>query len=247
MRFASSDMHTSLSNLIAPIFDHCVEIAQAVLPQHCLLCSAEATTQPLCAGCRAQLPQLTAQRCPQCATPTAQGDLCGRCLNDAPAFTSVSAAWVYAWPLTPLIQQFKYAGNLALTRLLAEAIRDAVRTPVDLVIPMPLAPARLRTRGFNQALELARHVCRTTQTPLAATACRRVLDSAPQAMLPWRQRAKNIRGAFVCDANLAGLRVAVVDDVITTGATLNELARTLRRAGATEVHGWMAARTLKQD
>ncbi len=240
-------MPTTLSNLSGRLFDHCTKFVQGVLPQQCLLCSAEAAARPLCAGCQAQLPRLTAQRCPQCATPTAQGDLCGRCLTDPPAFNAVTAAWIYAWPLTPVIQQFKYAGNLALTRLLAEAICGAVSTPVDLVIPMPLAPARLRARGFNQALELARQVCRATQTPLAAGACRRVLDAAPQAILPWRQRAKNIRGAFVCDADLQGLRVAVVDDVITTGATLNELARTLRKAGAIEVHGWVAARTLKQD
>ena len=185
-------------------------------------------------------------RCPQCATPTPQGKVCGACLAESPAFTTVTAAYAYAWPLAPLIQQFKYAGNLALARLLAEPMCAAIPAPVDLVIPMPLASSRLRERGFNQALELARYASAATGTALAASACRRVLDGAPQAQLPWRQRAKNIRGAFVCDADLAEMRVAVVDDVITTGATLNELARTLRKAGALEVHGWMVARTLKQ-
>ncbi len=109
---------------------------------------------------------------------------------------------------------------------------------------MPLGPARLGERGFNQALELARVASRLTNTPLTANACRRAHDRPPQAMLPWRERAKNIRGAFVYNADLSGLRVAVVDDVMTTGATLNELARNLRKAGAAEIRGWMVARTL---
>ncbi len=218
-----------------------------MLPQHCLLCTAPAATRPLCDDCHAQLPRLTAWRCPQCATPTGQGELCGACIAKPPAFASVSAAYVYAWPLATLIQQFKYAGNLALTRLLAEAMCAAGPPEVDLIIPMPLAPARLRERGFNQALELARIAGAATRTRIDARAIRRVRDSAPQAMLPWRERAKNIRGAFVFDTDLSGLRIAVVDDVITTGATLNELARTLRKAGASEIHGWMVARTLKRD
>jgi ComF family protein len=216
-----------------------------MLPQRCLLCTAAAPGQALCDGCLAQLPRLAAAHCRQCALPNPHGETCGACLADPPAFARVSAAYSYAWPLAPLIRQFKYAGNLALTGLLADALCSAIGEPVDLVIPMPLGPLRLRERGFNQALELARHAAAATGTRLAANACRRVIDNAPQATLPWRQRAKNIRGAFVCDMDLTGLRVAVVDDVITTGATLQELARTLHKAGAREVHGWMVARTLK--
>jgi len=116
---------------------------------------------------------------------------------------------------------------------------------VDLIIPMPLAPLRLAERGFNQALEIARIVSRMKGIALAPTACRRVRESVPQATLPWQERARNIRGAFVCDMDLRGVRVAVVDDVLTTGATLNELARNLRKAGASEIQGWMVARAVK--
>ena len=137
-------------------------------------------------------------------------------------------------------------GGVSICLAVQQALCASRPTPVDLIVPMPLGPARLRERGFNQALELARVASVLTNTPLSANACRRVQDRAPQAMLPWRERAKNIRGAFVYNTNLSGLRVAVVDDVMTTGATLNELARTLRKAGATEVHGWMVGRTLKQ-
>lgn len=246
MRFASSIMPPTLSNSVRRLIDYCLSRTHCAVPQECLLCAAPALRRPLCEACHRRLPRLTTLRCPQCALPTTQGELCGGCLAHPPAYDSVTAAYAYGWPLSTVIQQFKYAGNLALTRLLAEAMLDAAPPEVDLLIPMPLAPARLRERGFNQALELARVASRLSKTPVAAAACRRVRDSAPQAMLPWHERAKNIRGAFVYAADLSGLRVAVVDDVLTTGATLNEIARTLRKAGAAEVHGWMVARTLKQ-
>ena len=185
--------------------------------------------------------------CPQCALPTGNGNICGACLAHPPRYDRVTAAFAYAWPLTPLIHHYKYAGNLALAGLLGQAIAKRLAVDADLIIPMPLSPARLRTRGFNQAIEIARVVSRLTGVPLAVNACRRVRDSAPQAMLPWRERVKNIRGAFVCDADLRGRRIAVLDDVMTTGATLNELARTLRKAGAAEIQGWIVARTLKED
>ncbi len=246
MRFGSSFAPGPLSISARTAIDHCTKCTQWLLPQHCLLCTAPATADPVCAACAAEMPSLAGPRCPQCALPNATGKVCGACIGDPPAYTAVSAAWAYAWPLTIAIRQFKYAGNLALTRWLGAAIVATQRSTVDLIVPMPLAPARLRERGFNQALELARHVGTATAIAVDAGAVRRVRDSAPQAMLPWRERARNIRGAFVYERDLSGLRVAVVDDVMTTGATLNEIARALRGAGAVEVHGWMVARTLKQ-
>ena len=154
------------------------------------------------------------------------------------------AAFIYEWPLAPLIHHYRYAGNLALARFFAHALTASIKAPVDAIIPMPLSPQRLRERGFNQALEIAREVSRVKGIALLSGACRRVRDSTPQAGLPWSARAKNIRGAFVCDIDLPGKRVAVLDDVLTTGSTLNEIARNLRKAGASEVHGWMMARTL---
>jgi ComF family protein len=110
---------------------------------------------------------------------------------------------------------------------------------------MPLAAARLRERGFNQAQELARRIGRALALPVMSNACRKVADTLPQAALRWTERARNVRGAFVCDADLSGKRVAIVDDVLTTGATLNELAKNIKRAGAAQVHGWVVARTLR--
>ena len=246
MSFASSAITRRLSNWRTVILNNCVKFTQIALPQQCLLCTAPALAQPVCADCYARLPWLTTTRCPQCALPTGDGGICGACLSRPPRFDRISAAFVYAWPLAPLIHHYKYAGNLALARLLAHALVARLTERADLIIPMPLAPQRLRSRGFNQALEIARMVSRLTGVPLAVNACRRVRDSAPQVSLPWKERAQNIRGAFVCDADLSGMRVAVIDDVMTTGATLNELARNLRKAGATEIQGWMVARTLPQ-
>jgi ComF family protein len=244
MSFASSAITGRLSNLRRLILNSCVRIAHAALPQHCLLCNASSPELALCRDCYTELPWLPAAHCPQCALPTHQGRLCGACLSHPPRFDAVTAAFVYEWPLAPVIHQYKYAGNLALAQLFARALATRIAGAADLIIPMPLAPRRLRERGFNQALEIARIVSRATGIALATAACRRVRDSAPQATLPWKERAKNIRGAFVCDADLRGKRVAVIDDVLTTGATLNEIARNLRKAGAVEIQGWVVARTL---
>lgn len=244
MSFASSAIVRRLSNWRVEFLNNCLGFGQRLLPQQCLLCTAPDTSQLACNACYAYLPWLAASRCPQCALPTYDSKICGACLAHPPRFDKVVAAFAYAWPLAPLIHQYKYAGNLALAPLLAHALAAQITSNVDLIIPTPLDPARLRSRGFNQALEIARVIRRLTGVPLAADACRRVRAGTPQAALPWRERAKNIRGAFVCDQDLRGKRVAVIDDVMTTGATLNELARNLRLAGAVEIHGWMVARTL---
>ncbi len=244
MSFASSAITRRVSNWRRSFLNNCLVFGQNTLPQRCLLCTAPATAKPVCDACYADLPWLTTTRCPQCALPTSDGGVCGACLSQPPRFDRVSAAFAYAWPLAPLIHHYKYAGNLALAQLLALALCARLAGGGDLIIPVPLAPQRLRSRGFNQALEIARVASRVTGVPLVANACRRVRDGAPQASLQWQARAQNIRGAFVCDADLRGKRVAVIDDVMTTGATLNELARNLRKAGAIEVQGWMVARTL---
>ncbi len=245
MSFSSSLIARNLSIWRRLFLNSCEKFAQTALPQHCLLCAAAAPIRSLCDACHAELPWLPAEHCRQCASPIHHGVVCGACLSHPPRFDAVTAPLIYAWPLAPLIHHYKYDGNLALARFFSDALTTHITAPVDLIMPMPLAPARLRERGFNQALEIARGISRATGIALATTACRRVVDSAPQATLPWQERAKNIRGAFVCDADLTGKRVAVVDDVLTTGATLNELARNLRKAGAIEIQGWVIARAIK--
>lgn len=120
----------------------------------------------------------------------------------------------------------------------------ALNNKIDLIIPMPMHSARLHERGFNQALELARIVAKNMQVQLDYTACQRTKLTPPQASLPLKERIKNIRGVFDCQKNLQGLNIAIVDDVMTTGASLNELAKTLKQAGAAHVECWVMARTL---
>jgi ComF family protein len=115
----------------------------------------------------------------------------------------------------------------------------------DLVLPVPLAPARLAERGFNQAVELARPLAKLLGVPLETSRVHRRRDTVPQASLPWKERKQNIRHAFECELDLTGKQVLVVDDVMTTGATLDELARTLKAHGAARVENFVLARALK--
>lgn len=211
--------------------------------QPCLLCGAYSRHGNWCPACDAALPYLGSAVCPSCALPTPDGSSCGRCLQRPPDFNRTVAAFAYAFPLDKLVQALKYGEQLALAEALAERLAQRVERRPDRILPMPLHPARLRERGFNQSLELARGIARKLDIPLLADGAQRVRDTTPQSGLPWKERKRNMRNAFACDLDLHGLHVAVVDDVMTSGATLNELARTLRRAGAREVSAWVVART----
>jgi ComF family protein len=179
-----------------------------------------------------------------CALPIPDGKVCGACLTDPPAFNSTHAAFSYSFPVDVLIQALKYQGNLALAPILAgELLHKADGLP-DCVIPVPLSTKRLRERGFNQALEIARIISKNSGVSLLPNACSRIIDNPPQAGLPWKERAKNVRGVFRCDADLRGKIVVLLDDVMTTGATLNELAKAVRKRGAVEANAWVVARTL---
>jgi ComF family protein len=218
-----------------------VFIANLLFGGVCYVCRG-ASRHLLCQPCRAELPQLGAERCPRCALPTPGAAVCGRCLAEPPAYDATTAALAYDFPADMLVHALKFGGELALAPLLAGFLAgETQRHEVDRVIPVPLSSARLRSRGYNQAVEIARHLARGR---LDLEACLRHHDTAPQMQLPWAERQRNVRGAFRCPKPLAGATVAVVDDVMTTGATLDELARTLKRAGAARVVNWVVARTL---
>lgn len=210
----------------------------------CRLCGLPGALPHLCEGCRDDLPHAAPGACPQCGEAGAGGAPCGRCLRDPPAFDQTVSAFDYRFPVDRLLHRYKYANDLSLAPLLAEdLIRHVTRRPaVDCVAAIPLAPARLRARGFNQALEIARRVARALQLPLDSKLLSKPAETAHQADLPFRDRARNIRGAFRCSTPLTGRTVALVDDVMTTGATLREAANTLRAAGAAGVVVWVVAR-----
>ena len=242
-------MAASLFKSGASILNYCTQIAQRVLPGLCLLCAGRAARANLCDGCRADLPYLPRDRCPQCAAPSLECAICGACLQQSPLFDQALASCAYAYPLDRLVHAFKYSGQLAVAPLLADLLLREVRDEPrpELIVPMPLSRERLRERGFNQALEIARPIAAALGIQLSVDACLRVQHAPPQSALAWAERAKNISGAFVCMEDIAGRSVAVVDDVLTTGATLNEIARVLRLRGASRVTGWVAARTLERS
>jgi ComF family protein len=199
-----------------------------------------------CAACDRSLPGLAAAHCPSCALPTPAGEFCGHCLKSPPLFDRAAAAYAYAFPLDRLIQAMKYREQLALAEAFAEKLVQRIdrnRLP-DRVVAMPLHPAKLRERGFNQSLLLAAATARALDLELLPHACRRVRDTPPQSALPWKERKKNVRNAFNCEQDLSGLHVALVDDVLTTGASLNALAAAVKARGAAEVSVWVVARTL---
>ena len=219
---------------------------QERIPHTCLLCGGDAGRDRLCEGCRDDLPWHRMPHCPQCALPTADGQLCGACLKRSPAFGRTRSALSYRFPVDQLIQRLKYNGRLAvapvLGDLLARHVESAPRP--DLLIPMPLHPSRIRERGFNHASEIGRHVAINLGLPLDTSLCQRVRDTPPQVALAYDARRRNVRGAFICSSDVSGKRVAVIDDVMTTGTSLDELAKTLKQAGAAEVEAWVVARTL---
>jgi ComF family protein len=216
-----------------------------LLPQDCFLCTAPSGDGLLCSACAAGLPRLGADCCPVCALPTPDAAICGACLKRAPHFDATQAVFRYEFPLDRLIQALKYGHRLACADFLGAALADLPTARPDLILPVPLAAARLAERGFNQALEIARPLARKLDARLEIRHVRRCRDTAAQAGLPWKERARNMRHAFECGIDLSGKSVLLVDDVMTTGATLDELARTLKAHGATRVENRVLARALK--
>jgi ComF family protein len=225
--------------------DNWLKTAQNLLPQDCLLCGAASGSDHLCVGCLEDLPLHRGTQCRVCGIPTPQDSLCGACLKHPPHFDATCAAFVYAFPIDALLRALKYQGRLPVAQVAGDQLAQvaAGRTRPDILIPMPLHHERLRERGFNQAAEIARVVAASLNIPCIADIALRVRMTEPQAGLPLEKRRKNMRNAFACTSDLAGMHLAVVDDVMTSGASLDELARTLKAAGAARVECWVAART----
>jgi ComF family protein len=222
----------------------------ALLPPLCLLCGAPGGDQPVCPDCQADLPLLPTPCCPVCLEATAQGERCGACLVHPPCFERVFALYRYAFPVDRLIHDLKYGSRFALARWWGyELARELapVAGVIHRVMPLPLHVERLSGRGYNQALELARVLSRVLETPLDIRHLEKCRATPPQSQSSAAERRRNLRNAFVCHADLRGQRVLLVDDVMTTGATLSEAARVLKQRGAVEVWAAVVARTLKSQ
>ena len=221
-----------------------LKIIQDFLRQDCVLCNAASGAHMLCPACYAGLPRIV-RACPRCAAPSA-GQVCGACLQHSPAFDRALAALDYALPVDKLIQILKYRHQLALAHLLGQLVAVAVHDEPhpDCILPMPLHPVRLRERGFNQAHEIAKVIAKKLGVALAPTLATRTVNTPPQAALPLDARKKNVKDVFACHSDVQGRHIALVDDVMTSGATLNELSKTLKQAGAREISIWVVARAV---
>ena len=217
-----------------------------LFPWRCLLCGdAGAHGVDLCAECAAELPR-NVHCCQRCALPLPiSAPLCGRCQRKAPPWDAAWAPFRYAWPLDRLETRFKFGRDLAAGRVLATLWqREACPLGVpQMILPVPLHARRLRGRGYNQALEMARPLASALGVPCRHDVLLRTRHTNAQTGLDAVERRRNLRGAFALRSTVTlPAHVVVLDDVFTTGATLAECARTLKRSGVTRVDVWALAR-----
>ena len=225
------------------------EHLRAFMSSRCVLCLARGAGGGLCEPCRADIPALDKMRCPVCSLPSPGSVPCGRCLAHPPSYDSVCAAGPWDFPFSSLVPALKYGHQLAIAPVLAHLLATRVlgEAVPDLIAPMPLSVPRLRARGFNHALEIARTMPSRFAHRIVSAVLVRQRDTAPQAGLPLDDRRGNVRGAFRCSGTVANLNIVILDDVMTTGATMDEAAKVLKAAGAASVRGWVIARTLLRD
>jgi ComF family protein len=215
---------------------------RGLLQPACAVCSLAAG--PVCADCEADFFPAERPRCIVCAVAVTGGPVCGRCLGAPPLHARATALGDYASPVDGMVLALKFGARLDLARVFGRMLAQRLRPAPDaLVVPVPLAHERLVERGFNQAQQIARAYCSATGARLAAGAVRRIRHAPPQQGLSLAERRRNIRGAFEAGAVVHGRAVYVVDDVMTSGSTMDEMARVLLAAGAASVHALVVART----
>lgn len=227
-----------------------------LLPCQCLLCGLPAGPRNVCGGCRRDLPWIR-RPCGRCGAPLpadCPGGECAICRVPVDGVDRIRTALIYEYPVDRLVTRAKFQSRaecaLALGELLGVRLRAAricgTLTPPDLIVPVPLHRRRLARRGFNQAAEIAAPIARMLGIRVMERGCRRVVDTVEQSTLSGAARRANLRGAFRVDADIGGARAAIVDDVLTTGTTVAELATALLRAGAAVVEVWTAARSHRE-
>ncbi|MBC3882395.1 ComF family protein [Undibacterium sp. LX40W] len=225
-----------------------------LLPSRCQLCS-ERTEGAVCPQCAEDFIIARKSRCDQCGIQLTDADndqKCGECLKTSPFYDFTIVGTDYVPPIDELVQRLKFGQQLPIAQLMAFTIRESIITKQDrllpsIIAPVPLGRLRLTERGFNQSWEVVRHLSEQLGIPKQACLLSRIRETQAQSLIPLTQRSANTRGAFVCNMTfkhqILDRHVGVVDDVMTTGATLNEVAKTLKRAGATTVTNFVFART----
>lgn len=214
-----------------------------LFPAECAVCNREGSF--LCTGCEPRLPRLVQPYCRTCAEPD-ETAVCSWCRAEAPAYERIRAPYRYTGPVRDMVHDLKYSNIRALAPTLGDLLADyfeSQRFAADVLAPVPLHPKRERSRGYNQSHLLAREVSRRIQVPMADDRLLRTVDTPPQVSMSGREeRRKNIDGAFECTQAVTGLRVLLIDDVVTTGSTMSACASVLKEAGAKSVFGLALAR-----
>ncbi|WP_444920844.1 ComF family protein [Microbulbifer sp. CnH-101-G] len=212
----------------------------------CLLCGDRADEFGICTSCTRELPYL-GQACESCALPLASSArLCPSCLRQPPHCQRVQAAWQYAYPVNQLIQRFKYQRDLAAGHSLAQLAATVITPcsdPPNLLVPIPLHWRRYWQRGYNQAQLIAAELGRRWQLPVRPRLLRKTGATRTQSQLRRQQRLRNLLQSFALRESVEGMHIGLVDDVLTTGATLEAAAQRLKEAGARKVSAFVLART----
>lgn len=237
--------------------DNCIKTIQSwLVPTNCLLCETSVDSgNILCPACIESLPVNHNAACHHCALPLADlaSPVCGHCQKNPPDWDFVVSAFTYAHPVDKLIQAMKFREKLDIAYLLGTLMHNVIknhyllqkRTLPELIIPVPLHSTRLRKRGFNQALELARPLSQHFAIPMDAKSCQRMVPTVPQSRLSGEERASNLKNVFYMKQPVSTKHVVIVDDVMTTGHTIEEVTKTLRTSGVEQIDVWLCGRTDK--
>ncbi len=224
-------------------------LLEDLFPQRCVVCGSKADSAvAICISCRKELP-LVSRPCRQCGLPLpGNNQYCGHCLVHPPPFSQIIAPFRYQEPLSELITGLKFHGELQHAKLLASLLAEKIcmtQAPwPELIIPVPLHPKRQRERGYNQALEIARPIGTALDIEVAPHIVTRHKETQMQSRLRLQERHKNLRNAFTLQRHQLPQHIALLDDVVTTSATVTELASTLKRAGVRQVDVWAVARAV---
>ena len=218
-------------------------VRDRALPQSCFFCG-DSGDETVCVPCAADLPRLAEQACPRCQLDAANGEVCGRCLKKPPVWEHLVALWRYEFPLDKAMVSAKYHHAFAIYRWVAAQQNAWPFAASATLIPVPLAELRLQSRGYNQAQLIAEEMAKRFALKVDANAIIRSRETDVQQHLNWSERRENVRAAFVATRSFAGESVVLIDDVLTTGATLNSLAGALLDAGAARVDAFVLARVM---
>lgn len=221
----------------------------------CLLCHARfdwIDESVLCSGCLKDIRTLyraPSERCPTCAKFSIDGSICGKCQNARPPLEKFWASAIYAAPIPVLLHEFKHLCHLHYGKVLSQIMLDnpptwLTESQIDCVLAMPISHERRIYRGFNQCDELANIITSHYTIPLLPHNYVFRTPKPPQSTLEATERTKNVRGSFRVDFNVKNRKVLIIDDVSTTGSSIFELARTLRKSGAAAIYAWVVARNL---